>query len=162
MIEIIGMRDHERHSSALLQKVRLPDPSRLIHMPQDYEQRVILGKGHGELHEVTIEEGKPGATPTRLRLVRVGIGIRGVIVESQERHPVPVPLRCGGAEAPRTPPACVIPHRRQSSTKHLEGLQISAVVVKPVNANLKAPPRELVNEVVRGLIALGTRFHEDR
>ena len=80
------MGEHKHHATAVANVPRLPEPQVCVHVLQDGEQGVILGKSDGKFDRSAVEIGQKGAASARLRFVWVGVGIGGVIVESEPVH----------------------------------------------------------------------------
>src|SRR5205823_4208817 len=83
----------------------------------------------------------------------VGVEIGRVVVEAQERHQVPAAVRGWRAEARRPPPLGRRVHRRQPLEQKLARLEVAAVVVEAVHADLEAGFGQLAHGVVRRDVA---------
>jgi hypothetical protein len=92
---VVGVGQHERHPAALAQDPGLAQPGPGIGLLQDGVQGVVLRHRDRQFHHVLVEVGQVRAAATRLRLIRVGVAVGGVVLEAQARHQVPVPLGRG-------------------------------------------------------------------
>jgi hypothetical protein len=93
VVRVVRVSEHEHHAAAVAEMPRLLQPEVGVRVLQDGEQGVILREGDREFHRAPVEVGQERAAAARLRLVRVGVAVGRVIVETEPVHQFPVPVR---------------------------------------------------------------------
>src|SRR5438093_3666045 len=135
-VQVIGVGDHQNHPTDGADPLRLAEPDlQSVHL-EYLEQRVILRQRVRQLDESSEPVWEYVATPTTLRLVRIGIVERSVIVEFHRLHPLHVSVGRGGAKTLRPPFLRVAMDGREPVFEHPSTRKQLPIVLASVHAYL--------------------------
>ncbi len=110
----------------------------------------------GQLHRGAVEEREPGARAPRLRLVRHGVAVRGVVVDAEQRASGPSVDASQAREIRPLPIARRSPAFRKPALEVLLRQNVAAIVAKAVDPYLEAA----VGSLRRGRRRRGSPFPE--